>query len=338
MEPKSYPLEPVRPAWLNQVEEGALDPALPIIDSHHHLWEHEGDRYLLQELSSDLAGGHNVVSTVYLQCGWQLRQDGPAAYRAVGETQAVRLVGALCETGSYAPMGTCAGIVGFADLRLDELDDVLDAHQAAGGLRFRGVRHSAALDPAVVPMTSSIPPPGLLLDAEFQRGLRRLGARGLTYDAWQYHPQLSDLLQAARAAPGTSIVVNHVGGPLRAPYRDQPEEVRRAWLSGMTALAGCRNVFVKLGGLGMAINGFDYHQDERPPTSEQLAADWRPWIEPCIELFGAERCMFESNFPVDKAMVGYTVLWNAFKRIAGSATNAEKSALFQGTAARFYGL
>ncbi len=338
MEPKSYPLEPVRPAWLNQVQEEVLDPALPIIDPHHHLWEHEGNRYLLQELASDLTGGHNVVSTVYLQCGWQLRQDGPAAYRAVGETQLVRLVGALCETGAYAPRGTCAGIVGFADLRHDELDGVLDAHQAAGGSRFRGIRHSAALDPAVVPMTSTIPPPGLLLDPKFQRGLRRLGARGLTYDAWQYHPQLPDLLQAARAASDTSIVINHVGGPLCAPYRDQLDETRRAWLSGMTALAGCGNVFVKLGGLGMAINGFDYHENERPPASGQVAADWRPWIEPCIELFGAERCMFESNFPVDKAMVSYTVLWNAFKRIAESATDAERSALFHGTATRFYGL
>jgi predicted TIM-barrel fold metal-dependent hydrolase len=333
----SHPV--VRPEWLAMVREEIIEPDLPIIDPHHHLW-HDRDqcRYLLEELAIDLVSGHNVVGTVFLECGWMHRQDGPVDLRPVGETEAANAVATLSATGAFGKPRACAGIVGFADLRGAALDAVLDAHIAASG-RFRGIRQSAALDDAVMPITSTadVPPPGMLRDAAFVRSVRRLGERGLTYDSWAYHPQLSDLLALARAAPATAMVIDHVGGPLGCgPYRGHEDEVFAAWRADMKALAACPNVHVKLGGLAMPVNGFDYHKNPRPPTSAELAADWKRWMVTCIELFGVGRCMFESNFPVDKGMCSYPVLWNAFKRLAAGASAAEKAALFHDTAARFY--
>ena len=337
---QAYPFPPVRTDWLDQVREDILEPALPIVDPHHHLWhDRPSGRYLIEELSSDLASGHNVVATVFLQCGWKHRLDGPQDFRPVGETEVVSAVAVLSASGAYGSARACAGIVGFADLRSPQLDGVLEAHQAAGAGRFRGIRHSSAWDDAIAPATSVVPPPDLLHDPAFLRGLQRLGALGMTYDSWQYHPQLKDVLSAARAAPATSIVIDHVGGPLGCgPYRGHRDVVFRDWTADMKALATCPNVHVKLGGLAMPVNGFDYHNEVLPPTSTRLAEDWKPWMQTCIELFGPQRCMFESNFPVDKGMCSYPVLWNAFKRIAAGASAQEKAMLFHDTAARFYNL
>ncbi len=339
-EKQAYPHPPVRPDWLDLVREDILEPDLPIIDPHHHLWhDRPSGRYLLEELLTDLASGHNVVATVFMQCGWKHRTDGPEDFRPVGETEVVSAVAVLSASGAYGPARACAGIVGFADLRSQQLDAVLEAHRAAGAGRFRGIRHTSAWDDAIVPTTSVVPPPDLLHDPAFLRGLQRLGALGLTYDSWQYHPQLKDVLTAARAAPGTRIVIDHVGGPLGCgPYRGRRDAVFSDWAAAMKALATCPNVYVKLGGLAMPVNGFDYHNDARPPTSAHMAEDWKPWMQTCIELFGPQRCMFESNFPVDKGMCSYPVLWNAFKRIAAGASAQEKAALFHDTAARFYDL
>ena len=337
---QSYGHPHVDPAWLAQVTEDILEPGLPIIDPHHHLWhDRPSGRYMPEQLHEDLASGHNVVATVFLQCGWMHRLDGPEALRPAGETEAVNAVAVLSATGAYGPARACAGIVGWADLRSPLLDAMLDAHEAAGGGRFRGIRHTTAWDDAIQPTSALQKGPGLLQDEQFRAGLRRLGERGYSFDAWQYHPQLADLLEAVRTAPGTNIVINHVGAPLGCgPYGDQRDEVMRTWSAGVKGLAGCPNVFMKLGGLGMPINGFDYHKQPKPPGSERLAADWRPFIEPCIEWFGADRCMFESNFPVDKGMFSYPVVWNAFKRLAAGASAAEKAALFHDTARRFYRL
>lgn len=339
-ERRAYPHPPVRPDWLDLVREDIIAPELPIIDPHHHLWhDRPSGRYLLEDLAGDLASGHNVVATVFLQCGWMHRTAGPEEFRPVGETEVVSAVAVLSASGAYGPPRACAGIVGFADLRSAQLDAVLEAHRAAGAGRFRGIRHTSAWDDAIVPTTSVVPPPDLLRDPAFLRGLRRLGALGLTYDSWQYHPQLKDVAAAARAAPVTRIVIDHVGGPLGCgPYRGRRDEVARDWAAAMKELAACPNVYVKLGGLAMPVNAFDYDKEPRPPGSERIAADWTPWIAPCIEWFGADRCTFESNFPVDKGMCSYPVLWNAFKRIAAGASASEKSALFHDTAARFYGL
>ncbi len=330
----------VDPAWLAQVQEPILEPDLPIVDPHHHLWhDRASGRYMPEQLAEDLSSGHAVKGTVFVQCGWLHRQHGPEAARPAGETEAVNAAAILAAGGAYGPARACAGIVGWADLRSPLLDAMLDAHQAAGGGRFRGVRHTTAWDDAIQPTSTLQKGPGILQDKQFRAGLRRLGERGYTFEAWQYHTQLGDLLEAVRTAPDTRIVINHLGAPLGCgPYREQRDEVMRTWSAGVKALADCPNVFMKLGGLGMPINGFDYNKAPAPPTSLQVAEDWRPFIEPCIEWFGSARCMFESNFPVDKAMCSYPVLWNAFKRIAAGASASEKSALFHDTAQRFYSL
>ncbi len=340
VEPQPYAHPPIDPAWLDQVQEPTLEPELPIIDPHHHLWhDRPAGRYMPEQLYADLATGHAIKATVFVQCNWVPRTSGPEAARPAGETEAVNAAAVLSATGAYGPARICAGIVGWADLCSPLLDAMLDAHEAAGGGRFRGVRQTTAWDDAILPTSALQTGPGLLQDERFRAGLRRLGERGYSFEAWQYHPQLADLLDAVRTAPGTRIVINHVGAPLGCgPYRDGPEAVKQDWSKGVKALAACPNVFMKLGGLGMPINGFDYHKQPAPPGSVQIAEDWRPFIEPCIEWFGTDRCMFESNFPVDKGMCSYPVLWNAFKRLAAGASAEEKAALFHDTAQTFYRL
>jgi len=338
--PIAYGHAHVNPDWLDQVQELILEPDLPIVDPHHHLWhDRPSGRYMPEQLFADLNSGHAIVATVFVQCGWMHRTIGPEAARPAGETEAVNAAAVLSATGAYGSARACAGIVGWADLCSPELDAMLDAHEAAGGGRFRGIRHTTAWDDSIQPTSPLQKGPGLLRDERFRAGLRRLGERGYSFEAWQYHPQLAELVDAVRTAPDTRIVINHVGAPLRGgPYLEDRDDVMRVWGTGMRNLAACPNVFMKLGGLGMPINGFDYHKQPLPPTSLRIAEDWRPFIEPAIEWFGAGRCMFESNFPVDKGMVSYPVLWNAFKRLAAAASPSEKAALFHGTAKTFYRL
>jgi predicted TIM-barrel fold metal-dependent hydrolase len=327
------------PEWLAKHTEPILDPGLPIIDPHHHLWDRPGSKYYLDELLEDLNAGHNVVATVFLQCFWAYRTSGPEAMRPVGETEFVASVAAESERRKTRAK-VCAGIVGFVDFRGGEaVDDVLAAHIEAAGGRFRGIRQVSARHPDFLASISTPPPLGLLSDPAFRGGFSLLEKYGLSFDAWLYHTQLGELLDLARAFPETPIVINHVGGPLGVgPYRGKRDEVFADWHAGMKRLAGCPNVHLKLGGLAMAINGFDFHKRDLPPSSQELADAWRPWMVACIEAFGANRCMFESNFPVDKAMCSYPVLWNAFKRIAGDASADERRNLFHDTAARFYRL
>jgi len=339
-ERQAYPHLAVRAAWLDQVREDIIEPDLPVIDAHHHLWHNRASgRYQLEELAADVNSGHNIVATVYMECGWMHRQDGPVDFRPVGETEVANAVAVLAASGAYGKTKACAGMVGFANLCSADLDAVLDAHIAAGGVHFRGVRQTAALHEMIVPINSAPPLPRLLRDPNFVRGVKRLGQRGLTYDCWLYHTQLKDLLVVARAAPETVVVINHLGGPLGCgPYRTQRDAVFAEWRADMENLAACPNVHVKLGGLAMPVIGFDYDKNTLPPTSAEMAADWQRWFSTAIELFGADRCMFESNFPVDKGMCSYPVLWNAFKRIVAGASATEKAALFYGTAARVYSL
>ena len=325
------------PAWLARLTEDILEPDLPIIDPHHHLWDRPGSRYYLDELLADTGSGHNVVATVFLQCFWAYRDTGPEELRPVGETEFVASVAEEAERRN-ARTRACAAIVGYADLRLgDRVDAVLEEHLTAGGGRFRGIRHGAARHPDLSASITTPPPLGLMGEASFRAGFARLAKHGLSFDAWQYHTQLDELLDLARQFPDVPIVINHVGGPLGVgPFRGKRDEVFAAWRESMRKLAGCPNVSVKLGGLAMVVNGFDFHKQVLPPSSGELAQAWRPWMAECIEAFGASRCMFESNFPVDKGMCGYPVLWNAFKRIAAGASGDEKRALFHDTAGRFY--
>lgn len=331
---------PPNHAWLAGHSEEILEPDLPIVDPHHHLWERPEHRYMMPDLLADLAG-HAVRATVFVECMAMYRATGPREMRPVGETEFVNGVAAMSASGGYGQAKICAGIVGFADLALgDAVQPVLEAHVAAGGGRFRGIRHAAGWDASdEVRNSHTDPPKGLLLDAKFRRGFARLAPLGLSFDAWLYHPQLGELLDLARAFPGTTIVLDHVGGPLGyGPYAGRAEETFAAWRRSIRDLAGCPNVVVKLGGLGMRIGMFDFHRRGEPAPSAELAAAWKPWIDTCIEAFGAGRCMFESNFPVDKITCGYGTQWNAFKRLAAGASPGEKANLFAGTASRVYRL
>lgn len=311
---------------------------MPMIDPHHHLWD-RGGVYLLDELLADIGSGHSVVSTVFLQCAYAYRTHGPEALHPVGETEFVAGVAREAARRGCATR-VCEGIVGHADLTLgDNVVGVLEAHIEAAGGRFRGIRHVTARSEAFV--ASIVPPPsaGIMSDAGFRAGLRHLTKYGLSFDAWLYHTQIDELTDLAQTFPNISFVLNHVGGPLGiGPYTSKRDEVFAAWSTSIRALAACPNATVKLGGLAMLVAGFDFHKRAVPPSSEELAEAWRPYVETCIAAFGPERAMFESNFPVDKAMCSYATLWNAFKRIAARYSPSEKAALFHDTAARVYRL
>jgi L-fuconolactonase len=335
-------IHPPDEAWLAKAPpETILEPELPIVDTHHHLWQRPDHRYLLDELLADLRTGHNVVATVFLECHSMYRAGGPVEMRPVGETEFVAGLAAMSDSGLYGSTRVAAGIVGFADLTLgDRVEPLLQAHIRAGGGRFRGVRHSAAWDASPVIGNSAVATgPHDMKRPNFRAGLARLTALGLSLDAWVFHPQLADAIDLARAFPNANIIVGHVGGVLGyGPYTGKRDEVFAVWKAGITELAGCPNVTMKLGGMMMRLAAFDYGAAPAPPSSAQLADYWRPYIEACIERFGAARCMFESNFPVDKMGIGYAALWNALKRLAAGASAAEKLALFSGTAKRAYRL
>jgi predicted TIM-barrel fold metal-dependent hydrolase len=339
MSPRIYQHPGPNAAWLARRTEQALDPTLPIVDPHHHLWDRPGDHYFLDELLADTGSGHNIVATVFVQCGWAYRTTGPEALRPVGETEFVASVADEAERRNLKTK-IAAAIVGHVDLRLGGgIEPVLDAHLEAAGGRFRGIRQVTARSDDFVASILSPPPAGMMSDPTFRDGYARLGKFGLSFDAWLYHTQINELTNLARAFPETPIVLDHVGGPLGiGPYQGKRDEVFASWRHDMSELASCPNVTVKLGGLGMLVAGFALHEQALPPSSEQLAGLWQPYMEACIEEFGARRCMFESNFPVDKAMCSYPILWNAFKRITAGASAAEKALLFHDVAARVYRL
>lgn len=335
------PYLPVRDDWLARHTEPIREPDLPIVDPHHHLWERPGWRYMLDDLLADTSSGHNIVATVFVQCRSMHRASGPDEMKPVGETEFVNGVAAMSASGQYGKTKVGAGIVGHADLSLGaRAGAVLEAHIRAGGGRFRGIRHITAYDADPTLMNPAYsPPPGLLGDRTFREGFACLAPLNLSFDAWLYHPQIGELAALARVFPGTPICLNHVGGPLAiGAYAGKRQDVLANWSRAIRELAQCPNVVVKLGGMAMRINGFDFHEKSEPPSSDALAPAWKPYVETCIEAFGAARCMFESNFPVDKGSYAYAPFWNACKILAQGATAAEKTALFSGTAARFYRL
>jgi predicted TIM-barrel fold metal-dependent hydrolase len=332
---------PVRQDWLDRRREPILEPELPIIDPHHHLWDRPDWRYLLDDLLADTGTGHNILATVYVQARAMYRAAGPEEMKPVGETEFVNGVAAMCASGTYGRIRVAAGIVGHADMTLGaRVEPVLAALDRAGGDRFRGIRHITAWDAdASILNPSYRPPHGLMDEPKFRDGLRTLGRLGFSFDAWLYHPQIDEVTALARACPDTRIVLNHVGGPVGiGPYAGRHKEIFPSWAASIKALAACENAFVKLGGLGMRIGGFGFDEQAEPPSSQMLADAWRPYIETCIAAFGAKRAMFESNFPVDKGSYAYPVFWNACKILAKGASADEKADLFAATAARFYRL
>ena len=330
-----------RPDWLALHEEEVLDPARRIVDPHHHLWDRGGQRYLLDDLTSDIASGHNVVATVYVEARSMYRANGPEAFRPVGEVEFANGAAAMSASGGYGPAAVCAGIVGHVSLLLgDGARPVLEAEISAGQGRFRGIRHSSAwdADPDVAHMYATRPK-GLLLDPTFRKGFAHLAPLGLSFDAWLLHPQIGELTDLACTFPDTRIVLDHCGGPAgTGQYAGRRDEIFAAWKASIKEIARCPNVLVKLGGLAMCLLGYDFHQRPMPPSSEELATAWRPYIETCIEAFGPERAMFESNFPPDKGQCSYQMIFNTFKRITASMSEAEKNALFSGTAINVYRL
>jgi predicted TIM-barrel fold metal-dependent hydrolase len=330
-----------REAWLALRTEEVIDPARPIVDPHHHLWDRGGQRYLIEEMSQDIAAGHNVIATVYVEARSMYRADGPDALRPVGEVEFANGAAAMSASGGYGPAAICAGIVGHVNLLLGEgAGAVLDAEIAAGNGRFRGIRHSSAWDAdADVAGMYAMRPKGLLLDPTFRKGLACLAPLGLSFDAWLFHPQIGELTDLARTFPNTRIVLDHCGGPIGiGSYANRRDEIFSGWKASIQEIARCPNVVVKLGGLAMRLLGYDFHERPLPPSSEEAAVAWRPYIETCIEAFGPERSMFESNFPPDKGQCSYQVIFNAFKRIAAPYSEAEKTAMFSKTATEFYRL
>ena len=321
--------------------EDAVEPDLPICDPHHHLWDFYGSRYLLDELMEDVSGGHNIVSTVFVECTSMYRAGGPPEMRPVGETEFVQGIATQSAGAQYGPTAVAAGIVGHADLTLGEavVSTVLEAHLAASPNRFRGIRHACAWsdDPVVRYSNYGDPVPGTLLTDTFRSGFSCLARYGLSFDSWLYHPQVPDLADLARAFPETTIIMDHVGGPLGVgEYGMNRERTFEEWKGLIADIATCPNVVVKLGGLGMPICGFGWNEREIPIGSEELAEAMAPHILWCIEQFGTDRCMFESNFPVDKVSYSYTTLWNAFKLLSRDFSATERAALFHDTAARVY--
>jgi len=312
---------------------------IPIIDPHHHLWVlPQHGRYLLEEFQADLATGHNVIATVYVECSAMYRRSGPQTLRSVGEAEFVSGMAAMSASGLFGPTRICAGFVGAADLGLAEaVDEVLDALDVASGGRLRGIRGAANwdADPSVNTGTRPFGPPHLLMDSGFRRGFERLAARGLVYDAWQYHPQLNEVADLAGAFPDAIMVVNHCGGLLGiGPYARTDNF--SGWKAAVETIAQRPNILMKLGGLSGKRCGFNFATGRSAPSAEELATAWRPYIETCIELFGVERCMFESNFPPDRTGGSYDTIWNAFKLIAAACSETEKKHLFCETARRTY--
>ena len=331
--------------WLARTVEPTLEPELPICDPHHHLWDFRRDgvtpRYLLDEFLEDLACGHNIQSTVFVECGTMFKADGPDELRPVGETEFATGIAAMSESGRYGPTRIAAGIVGTACLSLgDAVAGVLDRHIAAAGGRFRGIREGAARHESPdVPNHRTEPRPDMYLDSGFREGFRHLASRGLSFEGWCYHPQIPALTDLARAFPDTTIVLDHFGGPLGVgPFVGKKHEVFADWRHSIEPLAECPNVFAKLGGMAMEVNGFGWHERDAPPASDALMEATRRYYEHTIELFGVERCMFESNFPVEKVSCSYNVLWNSFKRLTVNYSAAERALLFHDTAARVYRL
>jgi L-fuconolactonase len=330
--------------WLAQVVEPIIDPEREIVDPHHHLWHRPGFDYVLEDLWADTASGHNVVKTVFVECRAEYRSTGPEHLKCVGETEFV--AGVAADSARSAGAGSngravISAIVAHADLTDGaHLDEVLDAHEAAGDGLFRGIRHAGARDPH--PEALFIPgraAEGLYGRSDFRRGVARLGQRGYSYDTWHYHHQNAAFAELARAVPDTTLVLDHFGTPLGVgPYAGRRAEIFQQWRQDITRIAACPNVVAKLGGLAMPDNGFGWNTRARPATSDELVEAQQDYYLHTIDAFGPDRCMFESNFPVDKWSLSYHVYWNAMKKIAARFGESEQAALFAGTARRVYRL
>ncbi|MGI9596353.1 MAG: amidohydrolase family protein [Acidimicrobiales bacterium] len=325
--------------WLAQRVEEPIDPNRAIVDPHHHLWDNRGGTYLAEELLADTTAGHNVVKTVFVECRSKYDRDAPDSMQPVGETRFVARQAAMAAAAGRTEI---AGIVSHADMMLgDSVEEVLAAHDGAGNGLFRGIRHAVSLDPHPdIPVGHNNPAPSMMATPQFHAGVATLGRMDFSFDAWLYHPQLPQLLELARAVPETSIILNHLGGPLGiGPYADDRAGAMATWRASMTDVAGCDNVTLKVGGIGMdGYYGLGWTDQPIPPDSDAVVAAWQDRVHFSIDTFGPDRCMFESNFPVDRQALTYPVLWNALQKMAAPYSDAEQDQLFSGTATRVYRL
>ena len=338
---------PVRPDWLATSEEDPLEAGIPVIDAHHHLYDRPGMRYLLDEILRDLYGGHNLRATVFVQARAMLRADAPPSLQPLGETEFANGVAAMSASGLYGDARVCAGIVAFADLTLgDSIRPILEQHiSLAGGTtaqggRLCGVRQSLTWDSDASLMNPLYGISKHMMDSsDFRAGLAHLAPLGLSFEGWVFFHQLPKLASLARAFPDTPFVLNHCGGIVGiAEYAEQRNQVFHRWRRGLIELASCPNVMVKLSGLGMRLGGFGFEHKAKAPSSVELAHAWRPWIETCLEVFGSGRCMYGSNFPVDKGSYSYGNGLNALKRLVSSASSSDKDDIFWRSAKTFYRL
>ncbi len=331
---------PQSPQWLDSVQEDIIDPQRPIVDPHHHLWANPSrwGSYLLEDLWADTQSGHNIVKTVFIDCRSSYREDGEVEMRPVGETEfVVPIAQASAATDGKA---TVAAIVSHANMMMGaDVRRVLEAHEDAGQGLFRGIRHAGPYDDTGTLSNPGRGDPCPYGRDDFREGVRTLGAMGYTYDTWHLHPQNREFLALARAVPETVMVLDHFGSPVTVgAYADKKEEIFEQWKKDIADIAQCPNVVAKLGGLAMPDNGFGWHDAPRPPTSDEFVAAQREYYLHTIECFGPDRCMFESNFPVDKLSISYPVLWNGLKKIVADFSDADKHAMFFETASRVYRL
>lgn len=332
---------PVQHEWLAKVKEEIIDPEQPIIDAHHHLWVLPSETYLLPEILKDTetqtGTGHKIVATVYADCGSFYRPDGPAHLRSVGETEFANGIATQAASGVFGPAKICAAIFSNTDFMSPQVGEALDAHIAAAPARFRGIRPHTVRDPLGALGAYPNAPEDMMVSKPFLNGLREMAKRNLVTDMWGFHHQLGRTAEMARAVPEASIVMDHLSTPLGMDaYKGKEAEVMQEWKKGIDELAKCENVVMKLGGMNMHFNGFDWHKGALPPTSDQLTKAYSPYYLYAIEKFGPSRCLFESNFPMDKRAVSYNVLWNAHKKIVKDFSKSEKQQMFHDTAARVY--
>lgn len=328
-----------RPEWLALGSEAVVEPDLPVIDAHHHLWDPPERRYLLNELLTDTETGHAVAATVFVECGAMYRTSGPEAFRRIGEVEFATGIAIQCEERRHGRTHACAAIVGSIDYALGHrVEPVLEAQLAVSGGRLKGVRGRTAWD-ASPDVNILATPAGLMAKSETRDAIACVGRLGLSVDIWSFYHQMGEAAALARAFPSVRFVINHTAGLLGVgPYHGRRDELFPGWAAKVAELAAVPNVFVKLGGLAMRYAGFEFDRGPRPPSSDELVRAWRPYVETCIQALGPDRCMFESNFPVDKAMVGYVVLWNAFKKLCAGYSAEERRFLLSGTAAKVYGI
>jgi L-fuconolactonase len=325
---------PPRPDWLaSEVAEPVLEPDLPIVDTHFHMVDVPGIRYLHADFAADLDAGHRIVASVHAEAQTGYHVDGPELLRPVGETIAIVREG-------EAESRIANGIVGYADLLAGaRVEQTLAAHVQAGNGRFRGIRFSLSKDPHPEIRVHHRTPDDVFESAALHAGLRVLQGMDLSFDAWAFFHQLPAVTRLAKRHPDLEIVAEHCGGLLGyGPYAGRADEVFSTWRRNLAQLADCPNVSIKIGGILGRLAAYDYLTVERPEPSAALAAVLRRYVLTCIDLFGPSRCMFESNYPVDAMAASYRLLWNTYKRITSEFSADEKTALYSGTARKVYRL